>query len=69
MNSTAEGEKFSVNQKLAMIDELWEDIRRVGSVPMPDSHIVELERRVKGVLNDPGRALPPELARGALRRR
>lgn len=68
MNSLAEQDKASVNRKLAMIDELWEDVRRSGPVPVPDSHIAELESRVKGVQEDPGRALPPEHARRALRR-
>ena len=68
MKLLAEQERASVNQKLAMIDELWEEVRRAGSIPVPDSHIAELERRVRGVREDPGRALSPELARRALRK-
>lgn len=68
MKLLAEKEIASVNQKLALIDDLWEEIRRTGLILVPDSHIAELERRVQGVLEDPERALPPELARRALRR-
>lgn len=56
------------DEQLAMIDELWELVRRSGSFPLPESHRAELERRAAAVLADPSIALSPKDARALLRK-
>ena len=58
----------SSEEKLAMIDELWELVCRSGDVPVPESHIRELDRRVAEVEADPSGALDPREARKQLRK-
>ena len=58
----------TVDQKLALIDELWESIRRSGAVPVRPDHIEELEKRVAAVSADPSLALTPSQARALLRK-
>lgn len=55
------------NEKLAMIDELWESVRRSGDIPIPKSHLVELERRVNAVAAEPSIVLDPKEARAFFR--
>lgn len=55
------------DEQLAMIDELWELVRRADRISVPDSHIEELDRRVSAVLADPAIALTPSDARALLR--
>lgn len=59
----------SPEQKLAMIDALWESVRRSGSIPVPPEHLTELNRRIEAVRNDPSLALNPTDARALLRTR
>jgi putative addiction module component (TIGR02574 family) len=58
----------SVEEKLALIDERWESVRRAGGVPVRDHHVKELEKRVAEVKADPSIALSPAQARALLRR-
>ncbi len=58
----------TVDEKLALIDELWESIRRSGIVPVRSDHLSELERRVAAVEKDPAIALSPSEARALLRK-
>ncbi len=58
----------SIEEKLALIDELWESVRRAGPVRMRDDHLAELERRVALVYEDPAIALTPSQARALLRK-
>jgi hypothetical protein len=39
----------SVDEKLALIDELWESIRRSVLVPVRADHLQELEKRMAAV--------------------
>jgi putative addiction module component (TIGR02574 family) len=55
-------------EQLAMIDELWELVRRGGNITPPESHLAELTRRVDAVRADPSLALSPEAARALLRK-
>jgi putative addiction module component (TIGR02574 family) len=55
------------HEQLAMIDELWELVRRSGDVSVPASHTAEIERRVAAVLADPSIALSPAEARARLK--
>jgi putative addiction module component (TIGR02574 family) len=58
----------TVDEQLAMIDELWELVRRSDGIAIPESHRPELERRVAAVLADPSLALSPSEARARLRK-
>lgn len=60
--------KATPDEKLAMIDELWESVRRSGDVPIPESHLAELQRRVTAVTVDPSIALDPDDARARFRK-
>jgi putative addiction module component (TIGR02574 family) len=51
-----------------LIDELWASIAP-ESVPMPASHLTELDRRLAALQNNPGKALTPEEALARVRRR
>ena len=58
----------SVEEKLALIDELWESVRRSGLIEIRDDHLTELERRVEAISSDPSLALTPAQARALLKR-
>ena len=58
----------SVEEKLELIDELWESIRRSGRVEVRQDHLDELERRVAAVRSDPSIALSPAQARALLKK-
>ncbi len=58
----------SVDQKLALIDELWESVRRSAEIQIRPDHVQELERRVTSVAADPALALTPAQARALLRK-
>jgi Putative addiction module component len=59
----------TTEQKLELIDELWECVRRDDEVSVPASHIVELNRRLGAVRSNPSLALEPAAARALLKRR
>ena len=56
----------SVDEKLALIDELWESIRRSVLVQVRADHLHELEKRMAAVAADPSIALSPAQARALL---
>jgi putative addiction module component (TIGR02574 family) len=56
----------SVDEKLALIDELWESIRRSVLVQVRADHLQELEKRMAAVAADPSIALSPAQARALL---
>lgn len=58
----------STEEKLALIDELSESVRRSDDIPLRPDHLQELEKRVAAVAADPAIALTPEQARALLRR-
>lgn len=58
----------SVDEKLALIDELWESIRRTGVVQIRADHLAELEKRVAAVSADPSISLSPSQARALLKK-
>jgi hypothetical protein len=61
-------EEASVGEKLALIDELWESVRRSAEIEVPADHLTELERRVGLVKEDPSIAQSPAQARAQLRK-
>lgn len=58
----------SVDEKLALIDELWESVRRSATIEVREDHLQELSRRVEAVSADPSIALTPAQARALLKR-
>lgn len=58
----------TVEQKLDLIDELWESVRRTGTIEIPNDHLTELEKRVAEVSRDPAIALTPAQARALLKK-
>ena len=60
--------QVSVDEKFALIDELWESIRRSGDVETRADHLEELEKRVAAVNEDPSIALSASQARALLRK-
>jgi putative addiction module component (TIGR02574 family) len=58
----------SVDEKLALIDELWESIRRAGVVQVRADHLAELEKRVAAVSADPSISQSPLQARALLKK-
>ena len=57
------------DQKIELIDELWEQVRR--ALPQPDvhpAHLSTLGRRLKAVQQEPSLALSPSEARAQLKR-
>jgi len=55
--------------QLAVINELWEMVRRSGNIAIPEDHIQELGRRLDAVRADPSSDLDPSQARALLRTR
>ncbi|MFA6286633.1 MAG: addiction module protein [Opitutaceae bacterium] len=55
-------------QKIELIDELWESIRSSGEIALPASHLTELDRRLEALRADPTLAMDPQAARSLLRR-
>ena len=58
----------TVDEKLALIDKLWESVRRSGLVHVRGDHLQELEKRVASVSADPSLALTPAQARALLKK-
>ena len=58
----------SVDDKLALIDELWESVRRSGLIEVRKDHLQELDKRVAAVNADPSIALTPAQARALLKK-
>lgn len=53
--------KLSIAEKILLIEELWESITRdEANVPVPQSHIEELERRLRRYIANPGDLLSLE---------
>lgn len=58
----------TTEQKLELIDALWECVRRDDKISVPDSHLAELQRRLDAIREDPSLALAPSAARALLKR-
>lgn len=59
----------SIDEKLEMVDEIIESIHRQGEISIPQSHLDELDRRLKAVDADPSLALDPDEALKFLKRK
>ena len=61
-------DQATVEEKLALIDELWESVRRSDKIIIRDDHVAELEKRIAAVSADPSIALTPAQARALLKK-
>ncbi|TLD43145.1 MAG: hypothetical protein JETT_0580 [Candidatus Jettenia ecosi] len=53
--------KLSTAEKILLVEDLWDSIAADESVvPVPQSHMEELERRLKGYESTPGNLLSLE---------
>ena len=58
-----------VDQKIELIDELWEQVRRASSeLDVSPAHLSTLEGRLNAVEQEPSLALSPSEARALLRK-
>jgi putative addiction module component (TIGR02574 family) len=70
VNDIPEIERLSVAEKILLVEDLWEDIASdESSVPVPQSHRDELDRRLAEYEKDPGRLLTLEDLRGRVEAR
>ena len=61
VNDIPEITQLSIPEKILFVEELWESIALDASqVPVPQSHVDELHRRVKGFESTPGNLLSLE---------
>lgn len=61
VNDIPQIDQLSVSEKILLVEELWDSIAaKESSVPIPPSHLKELERRLKEHASDPGRLLSLE---------
>jgi putative addiction module component (TIGR02574 family) len=61
-------DQASVEEKFALIDELWESVRRSDKIIVREDHLSELDKRVAAVDTDPSIALSPAQARSLLKK-
>ncbi len=63
-------DQLSVPEKILLVEELWDSIAaEESSVPIPQSHLDELERRSKRHSSDPGRLLNLEELKDRIEKR
>jgi len=61
LDDIPEIDRLSVAEKLLLVEALWDSIAtEESSVPIPASHLEELERRLVRHTSDPGRLLSLE---------
>jgi len=70
VNDIPEIERLSIAEKILLVEDLWESIAsEESSVPVPQSHREELDRRLAEYEKDPGRLLTLEDLRGRIEAR
>jgi putative addiction module component (TIGR02574 family) len=61
---------LSIPEKILFIEDLWDSITLVESeVPVPESHINELKKRLKKLESNPGKLLSIEELKGKIETR
>jgi len=61
LNNIADIGKLSVPEKILLVEDLWDEIAAESSfMPLPQSHIEELDRRLKNYEANPGKLLTLE---------
>lgn len=62
--------RLSSPEKILLVEDLWDSIASdESSVPIPQSHMKELDRRLKSYESDPGNLLSLEELQGRIERR
>ncbi len=62
--------QLSTPEKILLVEDLWENIARdESSVPVPQNHREELDRRLERHQSDPGRLLSLEELQEKIERR
>ena len=62
--------RLSTPEKILLIEDLWDSIASdESSVPVPKSHMKELDRRLKSYQSNPGDLLSLEQLRGRIEKR
>lgn len=62
--------KLSTPEKILLVEDLWESIVcDEPSVPVPQSHVEELDKRHKNYLSNPGNLLSLEKLQSRIERR
>ncbi len=62
--------QMSVPEQIVLVEDLWDSIASdESSVAVPQSHIVELERRLDAYESDPDNLLSLEELRGRIEKR
>jgi putative addiction module component (TIGR02574 family) len=62
--------KLSTPEKILLLEDMWDNITfDEASVPVPQSHMEELERRVKKYTSAPGNLLSLEELQAKIERR
>lgn len=62
--------QLSTPEKILLVEDLWDSIASdESSVPVPHSHMEELDRRIKRYESDPGNLLSLEELRVRIERR
>lgn len=60
-------EGLSIPEKILLVEDLWDNIvADKSNVPIPDSHLEELDKRLKRYQSHPGRLLSFEELRGRI---
>jgi len=63
-------DRLSVPEKILLVEDLWDTIASdESSVTVPESHIEELDKRMKRYASDPGNLLSLEELRSRVERR
>jgi putative addiction module component (TIGR02574 family) len=61
LNEIPEIDRLSIPEKILLVEDLWDSIASdESSVPVPQSHIEELDRRLKRYSSHPGDILSLE---------
>ena len=62
--------RLSSPEKILLVEDLWDSIASdESSVPIPQSHMKELDRRLNSYESDPGNLLSLEELQGRIERR
>ena len=62
--------RLSLPEKILLVEDLWDSIiLDESSVPIPQSHIKELDRRLKSYESNPGNLLSLDDLQGMIERR
>jgi putative addiction module component (TIGR02574 family) len=63
----AEAVKLSISERIELVEAIWDTIgQESASIPVPEAHKEELDRRLKDLADNPGTGSPWEEVRARL---